>query len=54
MLWPLLAMAAATHLWFFASLLIRTRSGLLELDGGKDWVRAIALGESPQAEASRG
>ena len=54
MLWPLLAMAAATHLWFFASLLIRTRSGLLELDGGKDWVRAIALGESSQAEASRG
>jgi heme exporter protein C len=54
MLWPLLAMAAATHLWFFASLLIRTRSGLLELDGGKDWLRAIALGESPQAEASRG
>jgi len=43
MLWPLLVMALATHLWFFASLFVRTRAGLLELDGGKDWVRAVVL-----------
>lgn len=42
MLWPLLLMALATHLWFFGSLLARTRVGLLELDGGKDWARSIA------------
>lgn len=42
MLWPLLLMALATHLWFFGSLLARTRVGLLELDVGKDWVRGIA------------
>ena len=47
MLWPLLAMALATHLYFFGSLLVRTRIGLLELDGGKDWVRSIAFGRSP-------
>jgi heme exporter protein C len=45
MLWPLLLMALATHLWFFGSLLARTRVGLLELDGGKEWVRSIALAE---------
>jgi heme exporter protein C len=38
-------MALATHLWFFGSLLARTRVGLLELDGGKEWVRSIALAE---------
>jgi heme exporter protein C len=43
MIWPLLTMALATHLWFFGSVLARTRIGLLELDGGKDWVRSIAL-----------
>jgi len=43
MIWPLLTMALATHLWFFGSVLARTRIGLLELDGGKDWVREIAL-----------
>ncbi|MEO5558627.1 MAG: heme ABC transporter permease [Dokdonella sp.] len=48
MLWPLLTMALATHLWFFGSLLVRTRVGLLELDGGKDWVRTIALAEPPR------
>ncbi|HET6545926.1 MAG TPA: heme ABC transporter permease [Rhodanobacteraceae bacterium] len=42
MLWPLLVMALATHLWFFGSLLVRTRVGLLELEGGKDWARGIA------------
>ena len=43
MLWPLLAMALATHLYFFGSLLVRARIGLLELEGGKDWVRKLAL-----------
>jgi heme exporter protein C len=46
MIWPLLLMALATHVWFFGSVLARTRIGLLELDGGKDWVRAIALGDT--------
>jgi len=45
MAWPLLLMALATHVWFFGSVLARTRNGLLELDAGKDWVRAIALAE---------
>ncbi len=45
MIWPLLTMALATHIWFFGSVLARTRIGLLELDAGKDWVRKIALGE---------
>ena len=40
---PALAMAIATHLWFFGSLLVRSRIGLLELDGGKDWARTVAL-----------
>jgi heme exporter protein C len=42
MLWPLLLMALATHLWYFASLMVRTRVGLLELEGGKEWVRSVA------------
>lgn len=45
MIWPLLLMALATHIWFFGSVLARTRTGLLELDGGKEWVRRIALEE---------
>ena len=49
MLWPLLTMALATHLWFFGSVLVRTRVGLLELDGGKDWVRSIALADAEKA-----
>ena len=49
MLWPLLTMALATHLWFFGSVLVRTRVGLLELDGGKDWVRNIALAGTENA-----
>jgi heme exporter protein C len=53
MLWPLLTMALATHLWFFGSLLVRTRTGLLELDGGKEWVRAIALGSAASADGAR-
>ena len=41
MLWPLLVLAFATHVYFFASLLARTRVSLLELESGKDWVRAL-------------
>ncbi|MFO1506188.1 MAG: heme ABC transporter permease [Lysobacterales bacterium] len=48
MLWPLLTMALATHLWFFASLLARARVRLLELEGGKEWVRVIATGDAPR------
>jgi heme exporter protein C len=48
MVWPLLVMALATHIWFFASVLARTRVGLLELDGGKDWAREVALADAPR------
>ncbi|HEX7323855.1 MAG TPA: heme ABC transporter permease [Rhodanobacteraceae bacterium] len=41
MLWPLLVMALATHLYFFASILGRTRTGILAWDGGKQWVRQL-------------
>ncbi len=51
MLWPLLLLALATHFWFFGTLLVRTRSGLLEIDGGKDWVRAVVADTAP-ADAS--
>ncbi len=43
MLWPLLTMALATHVYFFASVLARSRVDLLALEGGKEWVREIAL-----------
>lgn len=46
MLWPLLVMALATHLYFFASILGRTRAGLLSLEGGKQWVRLLVTGAS--------
>ncbi|MBN8728464.1 MAG: heme ABC transporter permease [Xanthomonadales bacterium] len=54
MLWPLLLMAIATHLWFFGTVLARTRTGLLEVDGGKDWVRRIVLADDagPSAPAA--
>jgi heme exporter protein C len=42
MLWPLLVMALATHLYWAASLLGRVRTDLLALEGGKEWVRALA------------
>jgi heme exporter protein C len=42
MLWPLLVMALATHLYWAASLLGRVRTDLLALESGKDWVRALA------------
>lgn len=45
MLWPLLVMALATHLYFFASILGRARTGLLSLEGGKHWVREMVDGQ---------
>ena len=48
MLWPLLTMAISTHVYFFASLLARSRAALLSLEFGKEWVRDIA---SAQREA---
>ena len=44
MLWPLLLLALATHIWFFASVFARSRVSLLELESGKEWARDIALG----------
>jgi heme exporter protein C len=43
MLWPLLTMAFATHVYFFASVAARARATLLSLESGKEWVREIAL-----------
>ncbi len=43
MLWPLLLLALATHIWFFASVFARARVSVLELESGKDWARAEAL-----------
>ncbi len=42
MLWPLLLLALATHIWFFASVFARSRVNLLELEAGKEWARAEA------------
>jgi heme exporter protein C len=41
-------MTLATHVWFFASIAVRSRVGLLELDGGKEWARDVALGGAPR------
>jgi|SRR6185437_83652 len=41
MLWPLLLMVLATHLYFVASLLARARVGLLAVEGGKQWAREL-------------
>jgi len=46
MLWPLLMLAFATHVYFFASLLARARVALLTLESGKDWVRGLLPGEA--------
>ena len=46
MLWPLLMMALATHVYFFASLLARSRAALLSLESGKQWVRELARGSA--------
>ena len=42
MLWPLLVLAIATHVYFFASVLARARAMLIGLESGKDWVRNLA------------
>ena len=42
MLWPLLTLAFATHVYFFASVCARARAALLGLESGKDWVRTLA------------
>jgi len=41
MLWPLLVLAFATHVYFFASVLARARVLLLDLESGKEWVRGL-------------
>jgi heme exporter protein C len=48
MLWPLLTMMLATKLYYIASLFRRVRTDLLDLEGGKDWVRQIAESEADQ------
>ena len=50
MLWPLLLLALATHIWFFASVFARARVSLLELEAGKDWARDAALGKGGRDE----
>lgn len=45
MIWPLLTMMVATKCYYLASLFGRARADLLALEGGKDWVRRIVLGE---------
>jgi heme exporter protein C len=42
MLWPLLVLAIATHVYFFASVLSRARAMLIGLESGKEWVRSLA------------
>jgi heme exporter protein C len=42
MLWPLLLMMAAVHLYWAASLCGRVRTDLLSLESGKHWVRELA------------
>jgi heme exporter protein C len=37
-------MAAATHIWFFASVFARARVSLIELEAGKDWAHDVAMG----------
>ena len=51
MLWPLLTLAFATHVYFFASLLARSRAALLDLESGKEWVRALAKSTATQGTA---
>lgn len=52
MLWPLLTMALATHTYFFASLLVRTRVALLELESGKEWVRGLLHADGNPTEVA--
>lgn len=52
MLWPLLTMVVAVQFWFFGRLLARSRVALLELEGGKDWARNVALSGSANGESA--
>jgi heme exporter protein C len=47
MLWPLLVLAIATHVYFFASVLARARAMLIGLESGKEWVRNLAPAQVP-------
>jgi heme exporter protein C len=47
MLWPLLVLAIATHIYFFASVLARARAMLIGLESGKEWVRSLAPTQVP-------
>jgi heme exporter protein C len=47
MLWPLLTMMLATKLYYVASLFARVRTDLLDMESGKDWVRALAVAKAP-------
>jgi heme exporter protein C len=51
--WPLLVLAFATHAWFYASVLARSRAQLLALESGKEWVRALARSQPAATEAAR-
>jgi heme exporter protein C len=53
MLWPLLTLAFATHVYFFASVLARSRAALLSLESGKEWVRELVARNSTLAETAR-
>ena len=46
MLWPLLTMTLATKFYYAGSLFRRARTDLLDMEGGKDWVRKIAEDEA--------
>src|SRR5574337_393040 len=52
MLWPLLVMALATHLYYFASILGRARTDLLSLEGGKQWVRELVEEQPAQQQGA--
>lgn len=47
MLVPLLLMALATHVYFFAAVFARVRVALIEQESGKQWVRALVDGGKP-------
>ena len=49
MLWPLLTMMVATKCYYIASLFGRVRADLIASEGGKAWVRDIALGTARNA-----
>jgi len=46
MLWPLLTMSFAVHIYFFASIFARARVALLTLERGKEWVQQLVMKKS--------